>query len=135
VLGAGIAIVAAAGLTACGSSGHSSSAPAASASTTASSAANAPSGMARGHGVFGKIATENPGTWTITKRDGSTETVTITPTTVFGSKQQPETQSQFAVGDPVMIRGQVSGDTITATRISQPHARSNGAAPTTTSTN
>jgi len=121
-----------AGLTACGSTGNPS--PAAAPATSASSQTQSASGAHRGNATFGSITAENAGTWTITKRDGSTATVTITPSTTFGSKRSPATQSQFTVGDSVMIRGQVSGDTITATRISQARAHTNDATPSATST-
>ncbi|MET9487722.1 DUF5666 domain-containing protein [Nocardia sp. NPDC006630] len=126
--GAGLAIIGAVTLTACGSSGSNSAAPAPSSST---SSTKTPGGH-RGDGIAGAIATENASTWTVTKRDGGTETVTITPTTVFGNKMKPETQQQFAVGDQVMIEGQVSGDTITATHIAAARTRTNPSTPATT---
>ncbi|MCU1641794.1 MAG: hypothetical protein JWN03_2069 [Nocardia sp.] len=124
----GLSIIGAVTLTACGSSGSNSSAPAPASSTTSGK----PPGMRHGEGISGAIATENAGTWTVTKREGGTETVTITPTTVFGNKLKPETQQQFAVGDQVMIEGQISGDTITATHISQARTRTNPSTPATT---
>ncbi|WP_225724616.1 MULTISPECIES: DUF5666 domain-containing protein [unclassified Nocardia] len=89
---------------------------------------SAPSGQPKpsrhgGNAVVGKIAAENAGSWTVTKRDGGTETVTITSGTVFGNEKNPETQAQFAVGDSVAIQGQESGDTITATHITKSHER------------
>ncbi|MEC3955129.1 DUF5666 domain-containing protein [Nocardia sp. CDC153] len=72
-------------------------------------------------GVGGTITTEGSGSWMITKRDGRTETVTISPTTEFGTKAKSETAAQFAVGDQIMVQGQESNGTITATRIL--HAR------------
>ncbi|MFI5780907.1 DUF5666 domain-containing protein [Nocardia sp. NPDC051570] len=132
LIGTAGGVVLAAMLTACGSSGNSSSAPTSSAGPTSSAPASAAPGSHRGHAVFGTIAAENGNTWTITTREGGTETVTITSSTTFGSKNQPETQSQFAVGNQVMIDGQASGTSITATRISQPRNHSGNPAPTTT---
>ena len=134
----GTAIAAVAGLAACGSN----STPAASNSAATGSASSSAAPQAgqswsghHGNGVFGTIASENGNTWTITKRDGTTDTVTITSTTTFGSTKHPVTQSQLVVGDAVMVHGQVSGDTITATRISQGHhhsADTQAASPTAT---
>jgi hypothetical protein len=124
---AGLAVAGVVGLTACGSSNNSSSTPAAASST----ANQPPSGKHHhGNGVFGTIASINGNTWTVTKRDGSTETVTITSSTQFGGKNHPEQQSQFAVGDHVAVRGQVSGNTVTATRIMKgPNHAPDGATP------
>ncbi|KAA0024766.1 hypothetical protein [Antrihabitans cavernicola] len=71
------------------------------------------------HGVVGTIASENGDTWTITTRNGATDTVTITPTTEFGTKKTPQQQSQFAVGDAVVVRGTTSNGTTTATAIAE----------------
>ncbi|MFF3573208.1 hypothetical protein [Nocardia jiangxiensis] len=79
--------------------------------------------MRHGHGVMGTIASENADTWTLTKKDGTTETVTITPQTTFGSKKDPAQKSQFTVGENVVVRGKESGTTITATAIMQAKAR------------
>ncbi len=79
--------------------------------------------MQHGHAVFGTIASENADTWTLTKKDGATETVTITPQTVFGSTRDPAQKSQFTVGENVAVRGKESGTTITATAIMQAKAR------------
>ncbi|MQY20264.1 hypothetical protein NRB20_33650 [Nocardia sp. RB20] len=94
--------------------------------------------MHRGHGVMGTIASENADTWTLTKKDGSTETVTITPQTTFGSKKNPAQKSQFTVGEKVVVRGKESGTTITATAIMAAKAKpsttpSASTAPTPTS--
>ncbi len=113
----GLAVAVVAGVSACGSS-TTSSAPASSTSAAASSSTAKP--HHRGDAVFGKIATETANSWTLTKKDGSTVTVTITPQTVFGSKKNPEQASAFTVGEMVAVRGQVSGTTVTATDISQP---------------
>jgi ABC-type Fe3+-hydroxamate transport system substrate-binding protein len=117
----GLAVAAVAGVSACGSSNSTSSAPASSSAAAPSSSAK-PGGH-HGNAVFGTIASESPNSWTITKKDGSTVTVTITPQTVFGTKKNPEQATQFTVGELVAVRGQVSGTTITATEISQPKMR------------
>lgn len=118
---AGLAVVATLGLAACSSTGGSGS-------STPSSAASGTTGKqpggARHEGAAGTIASMTPGSWTLTKRDGGTETVTITPSTQFGSKQHPATQSQFTVGEAVRVEGQVDGTTVTATRIEQAQNRS-----------
>jgi hypothetical protein len=82
--------------------------------------------------VSGTIASENAGSWTITKRDGSTETVTITPSTQFGTKNHPQTQTDFTVGEIIRVEGQASGNTVTATRITQ--AREHSQQPSATGT-
>lgn len=118
-----------AGVSACGSSGSSNSAAASSTSAAASSSAKPGHGKHHGHGVFGTIASENANTWTLTKKDGSTETVTITPQTTFGSKKNPAQQSQFTVGETVVVRGKESGTTITATAIMQAKAHQGSTTP------
>jgi len=130
----GVALAIVVGVSACGSSGSSSSTPASSTSAAASSSAK-PGMHHGGKAVFGTIASENAGTWTLTEKDGTTETVTITPQTVFGTKKTPAQQSQFALGEMVAVRGQQSGTTITAKEINQVKPRpsatpSTPAAPT-----
>lgn len=123
---AALALAATLGLAACGSS-NSSSAPSASASPQAGPGHHTGGEGAGMHGVAGKITTEGAGSWMITKKDGSNETVTISSTTEFGSKKQTETAAQFAVGDEIMVVGDESNGTITATRISHAHERNGGA--------
>ncbi|WP_429421206.1 DUF5666 domain-containing protein [Nocardia sp. GAS34] len=123
--GAAVAIVV--GVSACGSSGNTSSAPAS--STSASASSTAKPGKHRGNAIFGTIASQNADTWTLTKKDGTTETVTITPQTKFGSKKNPAQQSQFTLGEMVAVRGKESGTTITATDITQAKQHSASATP------
>lgn len=123
--GAAVAIVV--GVSACGSSSNTSSVPASSTSAAASSTAKP--GQHRGNAVFGTIASQNANTWTLTKKDGTTETVTITPQTKFGSKKNPAQQSQFTLGEMVAVRGKESGTTITATDITQAKQHSTTSAP------
>ncbi|MBY8858182.1 hypothetical protein K7711_17000 [Nocardia sp. CA2R105] len=89
--------------------------------------------MRHGHGVMGTIASENADTWTLTKKDGTTETVTITPQTMFGSKKDPAQKSQFTVGENIVVRGKESGTTITATAIMQAKARPAATTPSASS--
>src|SRR5437879_799602 len=99
--GISLAVVATAVLAACGSSGNSTSAAP---STTAPSATSTPQDGHRGNAVMGKVTAENGNSWTIQTRSGTSDTVTITPQTTFGTKKDPQTQSQFAVGDSVRIQ-------------------------------
>ena len=124
----GLAVAVVVGASACGSS-NTSSAPASSTSAAASSTAK-PGAHRGGKAVVGTIASENANTWTLTKKDGTTETVTITPQTKFGSKKNPAQQSQFTLGEMVAVRGQQSGTTITATDITEAKPRTS-ATPTT----
>ncbi|QIS17601.1 DUF5666 domain-containing protein [Nocardia terpenica] len=132
---AGLAVVAALGLAACSSTGGSGSSTPSTSSAASGTTSKQPGG-ARHEGAVGTIASLTPGSWTLTKRDGGTATVTITPSTRFGSKAHPATQSQFTVGEAVRVEGQVDGTTITATRIeqaqnrSQPGTTPSGGAPT-----
>ncbi|MBF6062137.1 hypothetical protein IU500_09245 [Nocardia terpenica] len=132
---AGLAVAATLGLAACSSTGGSGSSTPSTSSAASGTTSKQPGG-ARHEGAAGTIASITPGSWTLTKRDGGTETVTITPSTQFGSNQHPATQSQFTVGEAVRVEGQVEGATITATRIeqaqnrSQPGTTPSGGAPT-----
>ncbi|MEC3913401.1 DUF5666 domain-containing protein [Nocardia sp. CDC160] len=119
LVGSALGIAATLGLVACGSSSEH---------TAKGGQEQGPGGHRDGaRGVGGTITTEGSGSWMITKRDGSTETVTISPTTEFGTKAKSETAAQFAVGDQIMVQGQESNGTITATRIL--HARDHGTPP------
>lgn len=74
----------------------------------------------RSHAVVGTIAAENGDTWTVNQVDGTTTTVTITPQTRFGTRANQETQSQFAVGNQVAIRGKDTDGVLTARWVGQP---------------
>ncbi|MVU79063.1 hypothetical protein GPX89_17640 [Nocardia sp. ET3-3] len=118
IAGSAVAVAATLGLAACGSpSDHAAK---------GGSQEQGPGGHGGGgRGIGGKITTEGSGSWMITKQDGSTETVTISPTTEFGTKSKSETAAQFAVGDQVMVQGHESNGTIAATRIIHARARGN----------
>lgn len=79
---------------------------------------------------MGTIASESADSWTLTARDGTTTTVTITPTTTFGTAKTPEQESQFAVGDRVIVRGTSANGTVTATSIAEAHKPGSAKAPT-----
>ncbi|GAB2561553.1 hypothetical protein GCM10027167_80830 [Nocardia heshunensis] len=116
-----VALAATLGLAACGSSDHSSQG-----GNQQQGPGDHKGAGGGGRGVGGKITSEGSGSWMITKQDGSTETVTISPTTEFGSKKQSETAAQFAVGDQIMVQGQESNGSIAATRIIHARERGNG---------
>ncbi|MFJ9362948.1 DUF5666 domain-containing protein [Nocardia sp. NPDC101769] len=130
VAGAALALAAALGLAACGSSDHNSAGGGNQQQGPDGHHGDGQDGQG-GRGVGGKITSENSGSWMITKQDGSTETVTISPSTEFGTKAKSETAAQFAVGDQIVVRGQESNGTIAATRIShaREHANMNGTPP------
>lgn len=71
------------------------------------------------NGVVGTIAAQHADTWTITRRDGASTTVTITPSTKFGAEEDPVDRAQFRVGAVVAVRGDRAGDAVTAVRIVQ----------------
>jgi hypothetical protein len=85
--------------------------------TPSAAAPAAPGAGHHRHGVRGTVSAENPTSWTITTAKNKTVTVTITPTTQFGTKKAPATAATFPVGSQIMVMGQRSGDTVTATRI------------------
>ena len=95
---------------------HAAQPPAAAAAAGQSGGATAGHRM-RGHGVAGTITAESGNTWTITGVNGAATTVTITPTTKFGSVKSPEQANQFAVGDAVVVRGTSSNGVVTASAI------------------
>lgn len=81
----------------------------------------------KGHGVRGKVTAENGSTWTVTTQKGKAVTVTLTPTTAFGTKKQPATAAQFPVGSEVRVigdGGKKDAKGLTATRIVAPKAAS-----------
>ena len=134
---AGLAVVGVT-LLAAGCSGSSTAAGASSsASAPASSSAAKGKGKDKhaGQGITGQITAINGQSWTVQDKKGHTYTVTINDKTQFGTKAQPASQQQFAVGGTVRVAGQVSGDTVTATRIATPQPKASSSAmpaPTTT---
>lgn len=84
--------------------------------------------------VRATIVSEAGSTWTVRTRAGRTITVTVTPTTKFGTKKAPATATQFAAGQLVVIAGTLNNDTITATRIAAPASHAAPSAIPSTST-
>lgn len=73
--------------------------------------------MLRERPIIGTIATENGDAWTVDAMGGRTITVNLTPTTTFGTKAKAQQKTDMIVGDRVIVRGQASGDTVTATQV------------------
>jgi len=80
-------------------------------------------------GIRGQITAESASTWNVVTPRGRAVTVTLTPTTRFGTAVSPSSASQFAVGDAIVVRGTLTGSTITAVRIAVP--RTPSSPPTT----
>jgi len=80
-------------------------------------------------GIRGRITAEGASTWTLVTPRGRAVTVTLTPTTTFGTAASPSSAAQFAVGDTIAVRGTSTGATITAVRIAVP--RTPSSPPTT----
>jgi hypothetical protein len=74
----------------------------------------------RDRGVRGQITAISGSTWTVESRAGISITVIITPTTKFGTRAAPSSQSSFVVGSEVSVAGTRSGTTVTATRVVVP---------------
>ncbi len=84
----------------------------------APSAAAHPGAGARG--VRGTIKAENGSTWIVDARNGKQYTVTLSPSTQYGTKAAPASAAQFPVGAQVTVTGSVSGTTVTAARVATP---------------
>ncbi|MGH3550242.1 MAG: hypothetical protein ACRDQU_19435 [Pseudonocardiaceae bacterium] len=128
-----LAAIALAGLATLTVSACSSGSPS-SPSTPAPSSAAAPTAPAKHHhqrALRGTISAENGNAWTLNTVKGTTYTINITPTTVFGTKKAPATAQSFPIGAEVVVMGQRSGTTVNATRIATP-ARHDAAQPTPT---
>lgn len=82
--------------------------------------------------VRGVVLAENGSTWTVRTKDGKTLAVMITTDTQFGTKNEPATRSQFAVGSDVVIvvLGKNVNESITAKRIRAPSSRVTATSPT-----
>ncbi|RPA55961.1 hypothetical protein EF294_21410 [Gordonia oryzae] len=80
-------------------------------------------------GVAGEITAINGQTWTIQTHGGKTVTVDITGDTHFGTERKPQEQSDFAVGDRVLVAGTRSGDTVTARIVAKRPTPANSATP------
>lgn len=74
-----------------------------------------------GAGVRGTVASVSGNIITVTGKNGTTYTVDATSATfmksVSGAKPTTATISDIAVGDTVSVRGTVSGDSVTATKV------------------
>lgn len=67
--------------------------------------------------VRGTIMDISGSTWTIDTQKGVTVTVEVSSSTQFGTPNQSESASDFAVGQEVIVLGSRSGDTVTAVRV------------------
>lgn len=84
-------------------------------------------GQMEGRGTIGKITAIHDNSLIVTRPDGTNVTVNITDKTEFRKDRQPAKQSDFKVGDFVMVRGEENSDhTVTAQALS---GRSAGAGP------
>ncbi len=67
--------------------------------------------------VRGTITSISGDSWTIDTQRGVSITVQLTSSTEFGTPNQSQSASDFAVGDEVIVLGSRSGDTVTAIRV------------------
>ncbi|MEO7016747.1 MAG: DUF5666 domain-containing protein [Leifsonia sp.] len=67
--------------------------------------------------VRGTITSISGDTWTIDTQRGASVTVQVTSSTQFGTPNQTQSASDFAVGDGVIVLGTRSGNTVTAIRV------------------
>lgn len=67
--------------------------------------------------IRGTITSISGNTWTIDTQRGASVTVQVDTSTEFGTQNQTESASDFAVGDGVIVLGTRSGDTVTAIRV------------------
>jgi hypothetical protein len=63
-----------------------------------------------GHGTIGKITAVQGDCFLITRPDGTKVTVKLTDKTDFRKDRQPAKQSDFKIGDFVMVRGEENAD-------------------------
>jgi hypothetical protein len=84
-----------------------------------------PSTPSKGQALRGQITAETGSSWTVVNPKGRSFTVTISPTTKFGTSAVPATESQFTVGSSVMVRGVHSGNAVTAVRVQVPRSPTN----------
>lgn len=136
IIGACAAAAVAVGITLAVLSG-SPGAPATAAPTTTSPPTTAVA-PARTHAkvpkVRGTITAIAATQWTVTTPKGVAFTVTISPTTKYGTTKAPATAANFATGQTVVVAGSRQGTTITATRIAVPQPKATPAAPAGTPT-
>ena len=67
--------------------------------------------------VRGTITDISGSTWRIDTQKGVTVTVEVSSSTQFGTPNQSESASDFAVGQEVIVLGSRSGDTVAAVRV------------------
>ncbi len=67
--------------------------------------------------VRGSVTAIDGSTWTITTARGAAITVDTSSSTAYGAPGQTRKASDFAVGDEVIVIGERSGGTVTASRI------------------
>jgi hypothetical protein len=67
--------------------------------------------------VRGSVTNIEGSTWTIVTARGASLTVDTSSSTAYGAPGQSQKASDFAVGDEVIVIGERSGATVTATRI------------------
>ena len=80
-----------------------------------------------GHGTVGQITAIQGDNFTVTRPDGTKVTVKLTDKTEFRKDRQPAKQTDFKVGDFVMVRGEENADhSITAEMLG---GRSGGGGP------
>jgi outer membrane lipoprotein SlyB len=72
--------------------------------------ANGQSSATHHHGIAGKITAITNGKITLKTMDGSTATVTVNGQTKFLVDRQPAKQTDFKVGDGVLVRGEAAGE-------------------------
>jgi Domain of unknown function (DUF5666) len=113
-------------------SGGSSSPQAAPPTTSAPT--TTPPAPKRPKPVRGRLTAIAPGSWTLRTSTSETVTVIIDAKTKFGSKKAPSTLSAFAVGNRIVVSGQQTGASITATRIVMAPAKGAGAGAGATTT-
>ncbi len=70
-------------------------------------------------GTIGTITAVNGASWTIAARDGQSVTVQISSDTRFGTPKQPQQQSDFAVGDRIVVLGKDDSGTVDAIRVAK----------------
>ena len=124
IAGVLVAVVVLSGLTAWGVAtaveSHASMASTASPMPTASGAPKGKKPANAARGIRGTITAINGSTWTVVTKAGPTVSVAVTSTTVFGTKQAPETASAFTTGSSIVVLGTRSGDSLVATRVIMP---------------
>jgi hypothetical protein len=102
--------------------------------TTTAPSTPPPAATKRPKPVRGRLTAMAPGNWTLQTKTGQTMAVVINAKTKFGSKKAPLTSSSFAVGNSIVVSGQQTATSISATRITMAPAKAPAAGATTTTT-